>query len=850
MTPTDDLDFGQTIRGFAEGQKVFGRYTLRKILGRGGMGIVWLAWDEKLEEEIALKFMPEMVRLDEAGIRELKRETRKSLKLTHAHIVRIRDFVEDAQSAAIAMEYVDGPTFSGLRFEQAGDVFSPEQLIVYLQQLVSALTYAHEVASVVHRDLKPANLMVNSLGHLKVADFGISGSVSDSMSRMSMQTGSSGSPPYMSPQQVMGEPTKPTDDIYSVGATIYELLTSKPPFYRGNIHAQIRETVPPLMSERRVELGIEVESGIPPLWDAVVARCLAKNPAERPQSAQQLLDWLEEREEIPALGGEEPPPQIPESPAVIEERPDKLRNSRHLIVVGAVVGILLLGIAVAGTWWFKYEGPRREQERIIAQQAKEAEVTRLAEERKIAEEKKLAEQRKIEAAQIAELARKAAIEKEATRLSYRKMDQAQLEHLADEGDPEAQFIWGYRFVYGDPTHGVPFNVEAARPWLEKAIAQGHPLAAIELATILAYEAEDKNRAIKLVKDYLPATRVLADAGDAISQLYLGFLYERDLGVAKDLNEATKWYRLAAEQGLGPAQDALGRSYWNGEGVAKDEKEAIKWYRLAAAQGDSSAQCSLGHAFSKGIGVEKDEEEAIRWYRLSADQGNAYSQNSLGFMYHFGRGVAKAKEAAVRWHRLAADQGDASGQNNLGYLYENGEGVAKDEKEAAKWYRLAADQGNAFAQKNLGFMYYKGRGVEKDDREAMKWFRLAADQGDATAQSWVGALYRDGEGVEKNKSEAIKWYRLSADQGNAIAQVWVGCLYKDGEGVKQDYGEAVKWFRLAADQGDAQAQTLLGNMYYKGRGLAKDDREAIKWYRLAAAQGDENAKKSLNNLGGE
>ena len=81
--PDDDLDFGQTIRGFVEGQKVFDRYVLKGILGRGGMGIVWLAWDEKLERDIALKFMPDLVRLDAAAVDELKRETRKSLSLTH-----------------------------------------------------------------------------------------------------------------------------------------------------------------------------------------------------------------------------------------------------------------------------------------------------------------------------------------------------------------------------------------------------------------------------------------------------------------------------------------------------------------------------------------------------------------------------------------------------------------------------------------------------------------------------------------------------------------------------------------------------------------------------------------------
>src|SRR3954464_14684634 len=97
-----------TIRDFASGQKIFNRYTLKKTLGRGGMGVVWLARDEELERDVALKFLPEPVAMDKEAVKELKRETRRSLELTHPHIIRIHDFVNDTRSAAISMEYVAG----------------------------------------------------------------------------------------------------------------------------------------------------------------------------------------------------------------------------------------------------------------------------------------------------------------------------------------------------------------------------------------------------------------------------------------------------------------------------------------------------------------------------------------------------------------------------------------------------------------------------------------------------------------------------------------------------------------------------------------------------------------------
>jgi serine/threonine protein kinase len=109
-----------TQRDFVGGQRLFGRYTLIKILGRGGMGIVWLAHDEELERDVALKFLPDLIIHDAAVLSDLKRETRRSLELTHKNIVRIYDFVHDERSACISMEYIDGETLSNLRAEKVG----------------------------------------------------------------------------------------------------------------------------------------------------------------------------------------------------------------------------------------------------------------------------------------------------------------------------------------------------------------------------------------------------------------------------------------------------------------------------------------------------------------------------------------------------------------------------------------------------------------------------------------------------------------------------------------------------------------------------------------------------------
>jgi len=287
----DDLDLGATLRGYRAGQKVFGRYVLQKILGRGGMGVVWLARDEQLERDVALKFLPEILAMDKEAVRDLKRETRRSLELTHSHIVRIYDFVQDAGAAAISMEYIAGDTLAARKAEDPRGHFEVRELREWVRQLGEALTYAHEKAEVVHRDLKPANLMIDARGDLRVADFGIAASVSDSVSRVSVQAGSSGTPVYMSPQQMMGDKPAVSDDVYAMGATLFDLLTGKPPFYRGNVVMQVQGKAAPTIAERRAELGVKGEA-IPPHWEETLAACLAKDAGERPASVAELTRRL------------------------------------------------------------------------------------------------------------------------------------------------------------------------------------------------------------------------------------------------------------------------------------------------------------------------------------------------------------------------------------------------------------------------------------------------------------------------------------------------------------------------------------------------------------------------------
>jgi serine/threonine-protein kinase len=306
---------------------VFGRYKLIKVLGRGGMGIVWLARDQELERDVALKFLPDLMIQDRTLLDQLKRETKRCLELTHSHIVRNYDFIHDERSGCISMEYVDGETLSNLRAEKQQRVFEPDEIANWLGQLCEALDYAHNHAKVIHRDLKPSNLMVNQRGDLKITDFGIARSLADSATRFTGEQGRSGTLVYMSPQQLGGEHGTHLDDIYSLGATIYELLTSKPPFYTGNIDRQICERVAPPMTERRKELDIE-PAVVPPVWENTVGACLAKDPSRRPQSAAEVVQQL----------------QLPSGQERIRTTPRK-SSKRKPLLIASIVAVCILTLA-------------------------------------------------------------------------------------------------------------------------------------------------------------------------------------------------------------------------------------------------------------------------------------------------------------------------------------------------------------------------------------------------------------------------------------------------------------------------------------------------------------------------
>ena len=271
------------------GDRIFERYELQREIGRGTASVVWLAKDTVQQRPVALKLLPDTLTHDREAMDDLAVEARHAGALEHPHIVRLFDFAHGPEGAAIVMEYVAGESLTSVQRRRESRCFEVRDLDAWVKQLASALGHAH-AAGLVHRDVQPANLLINDAGGLQLTGFGTARALCDSMSRVSMSS-SGGTLACLSPEQALGEPPAASDDIYAFGATVYELLTSRPPFFGANLLHQLGAAVPPSMSERRKELGLD-GAPIPPAWEETIAACLAKRAQDRPQSMKDIADQL------------------------------------------------------------------------------------------------------------------------------------------------------------------------------------------------------------------------------------------------------------------------------------------------------------------------------------------------------------------------------------------------------------------------------------------------------------------------------------------------------------------------------------------------------------------------------
>jgi serine/threonine protein kinase len=274
-----------------------GRYEVLRLLGRGGMGSVYLARDVDLDRQVALKVM-EGLRRPDGAVARFRREARAAARLAHPGIMQIHDIGEQDGVLFLALEYVGGGSLSR-RLREQGPM-EPESAARLLLELAQAVQQAHEQA-ILHRDLKPSNVLLTDSGAPKIADFGLAKLLDDSRQDDADRTVSGtliGTPGYMAPEQIRGEVDSigRATDVYGLGTILYECLTGRSPFPGGASIAVLYLVMeqPPLSPR-------QIRPEIPTALERICLKCLSKDPQQRYAGAGELTRAL-----VRFLAGEEP----------------------------------------------------------------------------------------------------------------------------------------------------------------------------------------------------------------------------------------------------------------------------------------------------------------------------------------------------------------------------------------------------------------------------------------------------------------------------------------------------------------------------------------------------------------
>jgi serine/threonine-protein kinase len=258
--------------------RIRGRYRVVKELGRGAMGVVYRAFDEQLEREVAIKALSEALRGHPEALKLFVSEAKALAQLHHPNLVALYDQISDNGEAYLVMEFVDGESLDRVLSRDGRYGWRDALLLTY--HLCAGLAYAHG-KNIIHRDIKPANIFIMPDGAPKLGDFGLARVMRELVIR---STEIRGTPLYMAPEQVKGTMIDHRADLYAVGCTLFELVTGRPPFIEGEILYLQMMAEPPKPSEFVGDLPAPVEQ--------LMLSMLAKEAADRPASAQAVRDQI------------------------------------------------------------------------------------------------------------------------------------------------------------------------------------------------------------------------------------------------------------------------------------------------------------------------------------------------------------------------------------------------------------------------------------------------------------------------------------------------------------------------------------------------------------------------------
>ena len=870
-----------------------GKYRIIDVLGQGGFGITYLAQQVSLGRKVAIKefFMKEHCNRDETssfvsvpsmGSRDLVehfkqkflKEARTIASFTSSSIVNVFDVFEENGTAYYVMEYLEGDSLKAI-VDREGAI--PEETAVkYIRQIGSALSEIHS-KKLVHLDIKPANIMLNFKGEAVLIDFGISKHYDETGSQTS--SGLVGLSEGYAPmeQYKKGGLTSfsPATDIYSLGATLFKLLTGQTPPHASDVND---DGLPPMPETLSATVRKAVESAMQP------------RRKDRPQSVKEFIELVERGEmkdatsifgnassdgssaasqNVMPLGSQKASVAKDESGEMKDERAkskDESGESKDERAKSKDATSLSMGTGQNAA-----NGNAAVEENEI-----EVEVVEVpsAAQKPASEPKQPKEKKSSKGLWIVILlllviggavggfmflGGSSDVKKDSVKDS--SVQQQQIVPAESVVEQTAELV-----ITGAP-NGANVYVDGKyfdkTPFKDATISIGeHAIKVVKEG----YETYEKthtfnSQSAAIDVNLKKSTALLnlstnpSGASVYVDGSYIGTSYISGYNIEQG-NHTIKVVK--------DGYDIYEKRYsfdGNSSPITVNLKKSTALLYLSTNPSGASVYVDgsyIGTSYISGYKVEQGDH-TIKVVKDGYDiyeKRYSFDGNSSPITVNLKKSTALLYLSTNPTGASVYVDGSYIGTSYIsGYKVEQGSHKIKITKQGYK--DIVETHNFSSGSKNLSFnlsekditpseAYSKGVAAynKKDYPEAVKWYRKAAEQGHARAQCDLGFCYDRGYGVSQSWSEAVKWYRKAAEQGQVNAQHNLGWCYYNGKGVSQSYYEAVKWYRKAAEQGHADAQCNLGLCYENGYGVSQSWSEAVKWYRKAAEQGNASAQCNL------